>query len=198
MVSERDKAAAKRILWKSATLPKTTKQHLTPPPRKSVLRLFSDRAVAAAAARRGARSRRIQQTIDGLLVKRVSVERQSRRDLIAKPRGVGNSRAAILVLALSTASHAEPCQFEKHQVTLQGTIVQSAFGRTPYMALVTQHPSCDEETMVEVDASKKWLGHHVTITGDLGAMADREWYLLTIKSIKDTPPITPRIFPKQF
>jgi hypothetical protein len=93
--------------------------------------------------------------------------------------------AAILVLALSTASRADPCPFEKHQVTLQGTIVQSAFGRTPYMALVTQHPSCDEETMVEVDASKKWLGHHVTITGDLGAMADREWYLLTIKSIKD-------------
>jgi hypothetical protein len=98
--------------------------------------------------------------------------------------------AAVVALLGCVTARAEPCQFERHQVTLQGTIVKSAYGRTPYMALVVAHPSCDDETMVEVDASKKWLGHHVTITGDLGGMADREWFsFLSIKSIKDwTPP----------
>lgn len=80
---------------------------------------------------------------------------------------------------------AEDCRFEPHQVTVQGTVVQSAFGRTKYMALVSPSPICGNETMVEVDAPKKWLGHRVIVTGDLGGMADREWQLLTVKSIKD-------------
>jgi len=96
--------------------------------------------------------------------------------------------AAIVALLGCATARAEPCQFEKHQVTLQGTIVQSAFEHTPYMALVVEHPACDEEAMVEVDASKKWLGHHVTITGDLGIMADREEFHLGIKSMEDIPP----------
>jgi hypothetical protein len=82
---------------------------------------------------------------------------------------------------------AEECQLERHQATLQGIIVQSAYGRTPYTALVVEHPACDEQTMVEVDVSKKWLGHHVVIVGGLGIMADREWFSIDIKSINDSP-----------
>ena len=72
-------------------------------------------------------------------------------------------------------------------MTLHGTIVQSAFGRTPYMALVVEHPPCADQELVEVDVSKKWLGHHVTVTGGLGIMADREWSSLDIESINDSP-----------
>jgi hypothetical protein len=93
--------------------------------------------------------------------------------------------AAIVALLGCGAARAEPCPFEKHQVTLQGVIVQSAYFRTPYMALVVKHPACDDETMVEVDVPKNWIGHYVTITGDLGGMADREWFSLTIKNIKN-------------
>lgn len=95
--------------------------------------------------------------------------------------------AVAVGLCLATSANAESSNcLERHLVTLRGTVVQSAYGHTPYMALVMRHPVCDyDDPMIAVDASKKWLGHHVVITGKLGIMADREWATLSVEGIMD-------------